>query len=153
MSSHDMRTEDGKHYKICDFATTSIYIYSGVLFLERKIVRPSFTHTSSFLMPGIQIQEIEIFESGSETEQPDNIDSSFVLPYAHITLILILYTGKLPAGLDHLCHHCRHIPGATQKIFFNPASGNENFLLELPNNEIHQGASVCGVLRPTAQGF
>ena len=57
---------------------------------------------------GIQNHEIEISESGSEAEQLDIIDSSFVLPYVHTTLILILYTGELPARLDHLRHHCRH---------------------------------------------
>jgi len=37
-------------------------------------------------MPTIQIQEIEISESKSEAEQTDNIDSSSVLSYAHMTL-------------------------------------------------------------------
>ena len=104
--------------RFATFATTSIYIYmySGVLFLERKIVRPTFTHTSSFLMPDIQIQEIGLFESDSETEQLVNVDSSFVLPYAHITLILIFYTGKLLARLDHPRHHCRHPRAPLRKI-------------------------------------
>lgn len=91
------------------FVSRSIYIYSGILFLERKVVKPSFTHTSSFLMPGIQIQEVEISENSSETELPDNIDSSFVRPSSPMTLTLILYTGKRPTRLDHLRRHSQSL--------------------------------------------
>ena len=118
MSSHDMRTEDGKHYKIrdfCDDINIYIYIYSGVLFLERKIVRPTFTRTSSFLMPNIQIQEIGLFESDSETEQLVNVDSSFVLPYAHITLILILLHRETAGQVGPSASPLPSPPGATQK--------------------------------------